>query len=464
MRLAEVARATGGRLLIGSPEAFLPEVSIDSRSITREQMFMPLTGERFRGQDFVLDVIDKGAAGVFTEEWHDSLRSHVERSAHIKAVVEVASGNQALMDTARLARGTSGAKTIAITGSSGKTSTKNLLAGALSMESKVHASPANYNNEVGVPLTIIKAPADVDFLVLELGMRGAGQIRELAMMAAPDIGVITNVGEAHLGLLGSRENLAAAKAELLEALPDQGVAILNADDGYAPVLARFCRAAVLTFGLSERADFRATDVHLDEEARPTFVLRTPTEECEIALRVSGAHSVTNALAAAAAAVAAGASLAGVQRGLALVEPESMRLQTYEIGEVKIINDCYNANPASVIAALATLRDTRAPGRRVAVLGDMAELGEHTREAHLRVGEAAAAMGVDLLIGVGVLARDILDGAVEAGMSGGDCQWFSDVNEAGEALAALARPGDLVLLKGSRVMGLERLVDRLKAEG
>ena len=464
MRLAEVARATGGILLVGSPESLLPAVSIDSRRITAEQIFIPITGERFRGQDFVTEVIDKGAAGVFTEEWGDSLKRHVAEAVGIRAVVKVASGNQALTDVARLARRKSKAKAIAITGSSGKTSTKNLLAGALSMESKVYVSPANYNNEVGVPLTIIKAPPDVDFLILELGMRGIGQIKELAELAAPDIGVITNVGEAHLGLLGSREKIAAAKAELLEALPPRGVAIINADDDFAPDMASLCRAAVLTFGLADRADFRATDVRLDDEARPTFVLRTPTDDCEIVLRLSGRHSVMNALAAAAAATAAGASLEGIQRGLAQVEPPPMRLQVVEVGDIKIINDCYNANPGSVMVALGTLSDTRAPGRHVAILGDMAELGDYAQEAHLRVGAAAVAMGVDLLICVGALAKGIVEGALSAGMDAGVCHWFADVAEAGENLAPLLRPGDLVLLKGSRVMGLERLVEYLDSSG
>lgn len=464
MGLDEVARATGGILLIGSPGELLPEVSIDSRSITAAQIFIPISGERFRGQDFVTEAIDKGAAGVITEEWTDSLKLQVAAATGINAVIKVASGNQALMDIARLARGKSQAKVIAITGSTGKTSTKNLLVGALSMESKVHVSPANYNNEIGVPLTIIKAPPEVDFMVLEFGMRGIGQIKKLAELAAPDIGVITNVGEAHLGLLGSREKIAAAKAELLEALPPSGVAIINADDEFAPRMMSVCRAAVLTFGLSERADFRATDVHLDEEARPTFVLRTPTGVCEIVLRLSGRHSVLNALAAAAAATAAGASLEAVRRGLAQVESPPMRLRTVRIGDIRMIDDCYNANPASVMVALATLGEMRVAGRRVAILGDMAELGDYAREGHLRVGAAVVATDVDLLIGVGTLAKRVLEGALGEGMDAGACHWFGDVAEAGEAIVSLLRPGDLVLLKGSRFMGLERLVERLKAEG
>jgi len=333
-----------------------------------------------------------------------------------------------------------GVPVIGVTGSAGKTSTKDLLAAALDGPFRPAASERSFNNELGVPLTLLNAADEADVVVVEMGARGIGHIATLCQTARPTVGVVTNVGLAHTEMLGSLDGVARAKAELVESLPPEGTAVLNADDQRVAAMASVSAAAVLTFGV-DGGDVQASDVALDDELRPTFRLLTPWGSADVHLTVRGAHHAANAAAAAAAALAVGAPLDAVADGLgrARLSPWRMDLVRSADGGL-VLNDAYNANPASTEAALRSLAALPAR-RRVAVLGPMFELGEHSDSEHRRIGALARSLGIDLLVTIGAPA------------CGGD-----DVAGIGDAVALVGpvTDGDAVLVKGSRAAGLERL--------
>jgi UDP-N-acetylmuramoyl-tripeptide--D-alanyl-D-alanine ligase len=351
---------------------------------------------------------------------------------------------------------------IGVTGSSGKTSTKDLLGQVLAAAGPTVSPPGSYNNDIGLPLTVLSADEDTRFLVLEMGARGIGHIARLCRVARPDVGVVLNVGSAHLGEFGSAEVIAQAKGELVEALPESGTAVLNADDPRVVGMAPRTSARVVTTGIREAADVRATGVRLDESGRARFTLHAGGEEQDVALRVVGEHQVANALSAAGAALAAGMSPAEVATALSAAEPRSR--WRMEVGRrpdgVTVVNDAYNANPESMRAALAALQAL--PGqRRIAVLGAMAELGPGGGAEHERLGRDAAAAGVDLIVAVGADAVGIASGAAAAGRRPGEESVHVPDRAAARALLSeLLRPGDVVLVKASRSYGLERLAEDL----
>src|SRR5581483_2617955 len=350
-----------------------------------------------------------------------------------------------------------GVPVVGITGSTGKTSTKDLTAAALAAAGPVGASPVSFNNEIGVPLTLLSAPDGAAAVVAEMGARGIGHIATLCAVARPAIGVITNIGMAHAEFFGSREEVARGKGELLEALPAAGHAVLCADDDMTPGLRARTAAAVLTAGFGPGADVRVRDLRVDEELRPAFRLDTPWGPAEVApLPVRGAHQAGNAALAVAVAGVAGVALDAAVAGLAAAvgSPWRMELGRSPAG-VAVLNDAYNANPTSMAAALDALASLGGAGRRFAVLGPMAELGPHSAAEHERLAKLVAAAEVQLLVTVGApdLARHALDAGTEA----------VAVDGAEAAVAALAprlRRGDAVLVKASRVSGLERVARAL----
>ncbi|HEX2041615.1 MAG TPA: UDP-N-acetylmuramoyl-tripeptide--D-alanyl-D-alanine ligase [Acidimicrobiales bacterium] len=427
-RAQAVADAVGGARR--GPDVDVTGVTVDSRRVGGGELFVPVRAAR-DGHDFIGAAVDAGAAAYLTEREPPAARG---------TAIVVRDTLAALADLGRAARRRLPDRVVGVTGSAGKTSTKDLLAAALGPAFRTTASERSFNNELGVPLTLANAPDGTEVAVVELGARGPGHIRQLCELARPTIGVVTNVGLAHTEMLGSLEGVAAAKSELVAALPPSGWAVLNADDERVAAMAAATAAQVLTFGVT-KGEVRATGLVLDDELRPTFRLVSPWGEAEVRLEARGAHHAANAAAAAAAALAAGAPLEKVVDGLARagLSPWRMELRRAAGGGV-VLNDAYNANPSSTAAALRALAALPA-SRRVAVLGPMLELGEHSRPEHRRMGDLARDLGVDRLITVG--APDY----------GGED--VSDLDEAA-ALVGTVGPGDAVLVKGSRAAGLERL--------
>jgi UDP-N-acetylmuramoyl-tripeptide--D-alanyl-D-alanine ligase len=458
LTLAEVAAAVGGEL-VGDGSTEVPgAVVVDSRAVAAGDLFVGLPGERVDGADFLPAAAAAGAAGALTSRPDPALPCVVVPDP------VAALGRLAGAVHARLVAG--GLVTVGITGSSGKTSTKDLLGQVLAAAGPTVSPPGSYNNDIGLPLTVLDADGSTRFLVLEMGARGPGHIARLCRIAPPRIGVVLNVGSAHLGEFGSPEGTAQAKGELVEALPADGTAVLNADDPRVRGMAPRTGATVVTTGLGVDADVRATEVSLDDAARPRFTLVAAGEEHPVALQVVGGHQVANALSAAGAALAAGMGPADVAAALSAATARSrwrMEVDRRPDG-VTVVNDAYNANPESMRAALAALTGMPA-GRRIAVLGAMGELGPGAPAEHERLGRDAAAAGVDLIVAVGADAVGIAGGAVAAGRRAGEeSVHVPDRAAARELLSEVLRPGDVVLVKASRAYGLELLAADLLTAG
>ena len=441
--------AVQGRVIAGAPPAEFAGVSTDSRTVRPGELFAALPGERHDGHDFVAQALRQGAAAALVAR-------PIEDAGG--CLIQVPDTLVALGQLAAAHRAQFALPLIAVTGSTGKTTTKEMITAILARRGRVLKTEENFNNEIGVPMALLGLDQETDFAVIELAMRGLGQIAYLARIAQPSIGVITNIGPSHLELLGSLEAVAAAKAELLEALPPDGTAVINADDPYADLLRARSAARVVTFGADHPADVRAVEVALDDRAAARFRLVAPFGEADVALGVPGRRNIHNALAAAAAAVAAGASVCDVARGLGSVASARHRLEVIEApGGFRVVDDCYNASPASVSMALEVL--TALPGgRKFAVLGDMRELGPAADPLHRQIGEEAGRV-VERLITVGQLGRAIAEGA-RSGLNEGRVEWAADNSRAAERLLGWLRPGDVVLVKGSRAMAMEEIVRRL----
>jgi len=436
--LDEVARATGGRA-VGPADRRVDGATNDSRALRPGQLFVAIRDER-DGHDFVPAARNAGAGAVLVDHEVDE-----------EAAVLVDDTRAALTALGRHARARLDAvvvdgrrvAVVGITGSVGKTSVKDLTAAATSRSRRTAASVRSFNNELGVPLTLLEAHDEAEVAVVEMGARGIGHIRDLCAVARPTIGVVTAVALAHTEAFGTIDDVALAKGELVEALPPEGTAVLNLRDERVAAMAGRTEATVLTYGV-ERGDVRAEGVVLDDDLRPRFRLATPWGDQEVALAVRGRHNAENAAGAAAAALAAGAELASVAEGLAgaSLSPWRMELLVTPAG-TRVLNDAYNANPTSVLAALEALDDLPAE-RRTAVLGPMAELGEVSDAEHRRVAERAAELGIRVV----PVDTDAYGGTTAKGVDG--------------ALRALGRldAGDAVLVKASRVAGLERLAQRL----
>jgi UDP-N-acetylmuramoyl-tripeptide--D-alanyl-D-alanine ligase len=454
LSLAKVAEITRGRLDGASPEAVVSgPVVIDSRRVEPGSLFAALRGEHADGHDFATPAIEAGAAAVLAEH-------EVGEPAVVVDDVLAAMGRLARAVVDRLPEVT----VIGLTGSAGKTSTKDLLAQLTARLGPTVAPPGSFNNEIGHPLTVLRADAGTRYLVLEMGARGLGHITHLTRVAPPDIGIVLNVGSAHIGEFGSRDVVAKAKGELVEALTAQGTAVLNADDPHVRAMAARTAAEIVMFGRVPDATVRATGESLDEAGRPRFTLVTPEGSAPVALRLHGAHAVSNALAAAAAARRLGMPVADVAEALSEAAPVSRwRMEVTERPDgVTVVNDAYNANPESVRAALDTLAHMAREGRAYAVLGGMAELGASSVSEHEKIGAYAARGGLAGLITVGGTAASMLKGAGQVGSWTGERVQVDDAGAAVAALGERLRPGDVVLIKGSRVAGLERVAEAVLA--
>ncbi|MET1072676.1 MAG: UDP-N-acetylmuramoyl-tripeptide--D-alanyl-D-alanine ligase [Umezawaea sp.] len=473
MSLAEVAAVTGGRLHRATGAERVTAVEFDSRQVGPGGLFLALPGERADGHDFAVAAVAAGATAVLAAREVDAPAvivppaepGSLATGSYLAATDPDGSGAAVLAALARLAAHNVAAlrllTVIGVTGSSGKTSTKDLLAAVLAPLGSTVAPPGSFNNELGLPWTALRAGVTTRHLVLELSARGPGHIAALCRVAQPRIGVVLNVGRAHLGEFGSPEAIAAAKGELVEALPAWvdgagGVAVLNADDPAVAAMASRTRARVLTVGRSPGADVRADDVVLDAgRARFRLVVDHGAAQgtAEVALRLVGAHHVGNALAAAAVAFECGATPEGVAAALSGAAPASRwRMEVTDRPDgVTVINDAYNANPESMRAALQALASVGSGSRRTwAVLGRMAELGEQSAAAHAETAAVAAELGVDELVTIA---------APEYGAG----RAVADVAAALDLLHAELEPGDVVLVKASRAAGLDRLADALLHE-
>ncbi len=459
LTLAEVAEAVGGRLAAGAPDATVTgSVTIDSRTVAPGDLFVALPGERVDGHDFLGVAAAAGAVAALATRPDDALPCVVVDDA------VVALGRLAAAVHARLVE--AGLVTLGITGSSGKTSTKDLLGQVLAAAGPTVSPPGSFNNDIGLPLTVLSADAATRYLVLEMGARGPGHIARLCAVARPRIGVVLNVGSAHLGEFGSPEGTARAKGELVEALPEDGTAVLNADDARVAAMASRTRARVVTTGRGADAGVRAAGVRVDGEGRASFTLVAGGEEHPVVLQVVGEHQVANALSAAGAALAAGMTPAAVAAALSAAEVRSRwRMEvTRRADGVVVVNDAYNANPESMRAALAALTGM-AGTRRVAVLGAMGELGPGAAAEHERLGRDAVAAGVDVIVAVGPDAVGIATGARAAGARDGEGSVHVPDRAAARALLTeVLVPGDVVLVKASRAYGLELLAADLLADG
>ncbi|MGH2528324.1 MAG: UDP-N-acetylmuramoyl-tripeptide--D-alanyl-D-alanine ligase [Actinomycetota bacterium] len=448
--LSEVAEAVGGRLL--GDDATATSVATDSRSATPGSLFVALRGEHADGHDFVADAMARGATGAV-----------VHRPVPEGPAVEVADTALALLALAADERARMpDATVIAITGANGKTSAKDFTAAILRAAFRTHASPASFNNEIGLPLTLLGAPDGVEVIVTEMGARRVGDVTLLCRVAVPDAAVVTNVGLAHMEIFGSWEAIVEAAAEPIEALPDDGTAILNADDAVARALARRTKARVVTFGLAPEAEVRAEGVVLDETGRPSFDLVTRGNPERVELATPGEHMVSNALAAVACGLSLGLSAAESAAALKGVRVSRWRMETFTTATgVLVVNDAYNANPESTAAGLKAARWMAREGRLAAVLGHMAELGAVSSQEHEKLGRLVVRLGVDRLVTVGEPARMIAGAALREGALAQDVASCDSPEEAAADIRGWAKPGDVVLIKGSRVVGLERVAEALR---
>ena len=452
----EILAATGGRLIAGAEQATCSGIATDSRGAVAGRCFVALRGERFDGHEFVSAALQAGAVGAVVSRPPEGLQGE----AAAPFVVLVEDTLKALGDLARLHRSRFSLPVIGVSGSTGKTTTKDIAAAILSRLGPVAVTPENYNNEIGVPLALLSLEPEHTAAVVEMAMRGPGEIAYLASLAQPNIAVVTNIGLSHLERLGSADAIADSKGELVEAV-GEGLAVLNADDPYFGRLASRARGRVVSFGLGEAAKFRAVAVTPRDEGTD-FQLVCPAGRRQVRLAAPGRHQVLNALAAAAAAMQAGARLGDVVAGLGGFAAPQARAQVIEAKTgFRIVSDCYNASPASMEAALELLGELGGR-RKVAILGDMLELGPAAPELHRAVGEQAGRSGLDLLIAVGELGRWIAEGAQRV-MGRKKVRWTSSNQEAAAWAREALGPGDVVLVKASRAMGFEEITGRLAGD-
>ncbi|MFA7467126.1 MAG: UDP-N-acetylmuramoyl-tripeptide--D-alanyl-D-alanine ligase [Desulfotomaculaceae bacterium] len=447
MTVGEVYRAIGGRLLHGDQNITVSRVSTDTRQIQPGDLFLALQGERYDAHDFLDQAVAAGAAGLV-----------VSRDANVNAtvpVIRVADTLAGMQDLAAYNRRQYNVPVVGITGSSGKTTTKDMVAAVLETNFKVLKTLGNRNNEIGLPLTLLDFSAGHGAAVVEMAMRAPGEIDALCLLARPTCAVITTIGVAHLERLGTVENIARAKGELLDHIAPDGFALLPGDSPLAREQAKRCHGRVLYYGLEQGLDIYAQDLRREETGN-RFTAVVGRDRCDICLPLPGLHNVKNALAAAGVGLMLGLTAEQVADGLSRVNLSGMRTEIIQGEGFTLINDAYNANPESACAALQTLEELAGNRRRVAVLGDMLELGTGAADGHRQSGAAAARHNVALLITVGELAGETASGARQSG-DGGEIIICRDNVEALTELQNRLLPGDVVLVKGSRGMRMEEIV-------
>ncbi|HEY6838158.1 MAG TPA: UDP-N-acetylmuramoyl-tripeptide--D-alanyl-D-alanine ligase [Geobacteraceae bacterium] len=450
----DITRATGGTVH-GGGCAGVTGVSTDSRTVAAGELFVALRGERFDGHDFVAAAAERGvAAFLVAADW---LASHELPAGSV--CIAVADTLAALGDLAAYHRQRFAIPVVAVTGSNGKTTTKEMLAAILSVTGPGLKTAGNLNNLIGLPQMLFRLTSSHTWAVLEVGMSEPGEIDRLATIARPQVGIITNALPAHLESMESVENVARAKGELFLRLPAAGTAVFNADDPLVATLPVADGVARLSFGL-DQADVTATSCSRRGKAGQTFLLHVGGETVAVELAAFGRHNIANAVAAAAAAHALGISSAQIKEGLEQFRPVAKRFNLEELGDVTLIDDSYNANPASMAAALITLGEVKEECRAAAVLGDMLEMGERSAEAHRNVGRLAASL-VERLYVMGEMATEVATGAVEGGLDAADICVMGSHREIVVDLCGWLEKGDCILVKGSRGMRMEAVAEGLR---
>jgi UDP-N-acetylmuramoyl-tripeptide--D-alanyl-D-alanine ligase len=440
-RFTDVAQALGFTV---ESDARITGWSIDSRTVAPGDLFFALRGPNHDGNAYVDEVLRKGAVAAI---------ANLAGSGHVLTVPDTL---DALQATAVWALGKWGGEVIGVTGSAGKTSTKDVIAAMLASRRKVGKTIGNLNNHVGVPLSILRLPCEARVAVLEMGMNHAGEIRELCAMAKPRIGVVTNVGHAHMEAFDSIEGVAAAKRELIESLPEDGVAVLNADDPLVSKFGQVHRGRTITFGINSPADVRAEQVQITDGG-----VRFSVGGVQFKSTLVGRHSVLNILAGFAVVSLYGIHPAQLTEVVKNLAAPNMRGQRLVHQGVVILNDCYNSNPDAARTMIDVLRDTPAK-RRIAVLGEMLELGRWSESLHRDVGSYVAKGGIDVLVGIRGEACHLVDAARQAGLAVDAAFFFPDAGAAGEHLRRIAQPGDVILFKGSRGTHVEHALERFLA--
>ncbi|MBP8984167.1 MAG: UDP-N-acetylmuramoyl-tripeptide--D-alanyl-D-alanine ligase [Syntrophobacterales bacterium] len=453
LRVEDVLMATDGHLLKGEAGGVFYGLATDTRKLSGGNLFIPLVGEKFDGHDFLKEAVEAGASGLLLQRGKEDRLSGVGDTV----VILVEDTLRALGDIAHFWRGLFTVPVVAVTGSSGKTTTKEMIAGILGDGRTVLKSPGNFNNLVGLPLAIFEMRRSHEAVVLEMGTNRKGEIGRLTEIAAPDVGVITNIGPAHLQGFGSLEAVREEKGDLFRVMANKGMAVINCDDENVRVLARAWDGERITFGFGEEAYVKAGRVTSRGSEGVRFTLRIGELEKDVRLPVVGGHNVRNALAAAAASWVLGESMDSICRGLESFEPLGGRMTVRRLkNEAFLVDDSYNANPVSVSEALKTLRDLKGAHRGIAVLGDMLELGEEAENLHVEIGRIAAETGVDTLILKGTYSRAVASGAMERGLPRERILFMEDPGEIVDKLKGSLQKCDWVLVKGSRKMRLDEV--------
>jgi UDP-N-acetylmuramoyl-tripeptide--D-alanyl-D-alanine ligase len=448
LSIFQIAEFAGAAVSSGDGKSFIDKISTDSRTLKRGELFVALHGENFDGHNFVESAAKAGAAGAIVDStWKGKVPENF-------ALILAEDSLQAYQKLAASYRRSLSLKVVAITGSNGKTSTKDFAAAVLARRFRVTKTDGNFNNHVGLPRTILEATSQDEVAVWEIGMNHPGEVTALAKLAAPDVAILTNIGVAHIEFMGSREAIAAEKGALMEAVDAQGTVVLNADDPFTPGIAARARAKVILAGTTT-GTIRASEIS-QSGSGTDFTILEGAHRCRAQLPVPGLHMVQNALLAVATGRVFGLSLEDCAAGLVAAPLTKARLQIKDIHGVQFIDDSYNANPDSMKAALRTLVELDADGRRIAVLGEMRELGSESERGHREVGETAAMFGIDQLITIGDMGELIARAARAGGLE--KTTAVGSTSEAAELLGEIAEPGDLILVKGSRSARTEQVIE------
>jgi UDP-N-acetylmuramoyl-tripeptide--D-alanyl-D-alanine ligase len=448
LSILQIAELAGAKLEQGDGKISIERISTDSRTIKKGELFVALRGENFDGHKFIEATAKAGAVGAIVDlQWTGKAPAKF-------AIIRAEDTLLAYQNLAANYRKALSIRVLAITGSNGKTSTKDFAASVLGRKFRVTKTQGNFNNHVGLPRTILEATSNDEVAVWEIGMNHPGEVAPLAKIAAPNAAIITNIGVAHIEFMGTREAIAKEKGALAEAVAAEGAVVLNADDPFSKGICERTRAHVIFAGTKE-GTVRAIDIQQSADGSE-FTIIEGAHRCRAQLPVPGLHMVQNALLAVAAGRAFGLSLEEAAAGLASAPQTKARLQIKEINGVQFLDDSYNANPDSMKAALQTLVELDTDGKKIAVLGEMRELGKESERGHEEVGEAAAAFGIDHLIGIGEMGAIISRAAEKAGLEKSTV--VGSTSEAAELLLEITAPGDLVLIKGSRLARMEDVIE------
>ncbi|MFH0925811.1 MAG: UDP-N-acetylmuramoyl-tripeptide--D-alanyl-D-alanine ligase [bacterium] len=460
LTIDEIVEVTKGELLGNPPQKGFFEVSTDSRTIKPDSLFIALKGDKFDGHNFINAASERGATGVVVSEGLNNKQEIIGNKQ--QCLIQVRDTLTALQELAHFYKSKMKLRTIAITGSNGKSTTKEMVASVCSQRLRVLKTEGNNNNLIGLPLTLLKLQPEHQVDVLELGMNKKGEIRRLTEISEPDYGIITNINMSHIEFFKSVDEIAEAKAELFQTMNKKAIAILNADDFYFSKLKRFVKGSLITVGIKNKADVMAMDIK-SKNGKTYFTLRTSTGEIPIYLPLVGEFNVINALYAAAIGTRYYSNLDIIRVGLEKVKDMPMRMNITSIGnKINVINDAYNANPASMKEAIKVLKEINPDSRHIAIIGDMLELGDWTENAHRDIGNYIAKFNLSYLFTLGSAAQILAQEAIRQGMNKDSVFICEDHGDIAQRLKDIVREGDWLLVKGSRRMAMEKVINALSS--